>query len=122
MKIFILEDDPNRVDQFFKKLSFGHNLTVVDNVREAKAILSKTPFDIFLLDHDLGGRVYVDSKEENTGYQLARWIVEQNISPKQIYIHSMNPTGAQNMLHELQKLKDVEVQHVPFGLFITQIG
>ena len=40
-------------------------------------------------DHDLG--------EEKTGYDIAKYIVENNIPIKAFTIHSMNPVGVKNI-------------------------
>ena len=45
--------------------------------------------DFISLDHDLG--------EEKTGYDIAKYIVENNISIKAFSCHSMNPVGKKNI-------------------------
>jgi CheY-like chemotaxis protein len=98
MNIFILEDDETRQDKFKRKY-IGHDVTITDNVTEAKEFLSQSKHDLIFLDHDLGGETYVDSNNENTGYQLAKWIATQPkiLSESTIIIHSLNPVGVQNM-------------------------
>lgn len=44
---------------------------------------------VLCLDHDLG--------EEKTGYDIAKYIVENNIPISLIQIHSANPVGRSNM-------------------------
>jgi hypothetical protein len=57
-------------------------------------------WDLICLDHDLGGEVYVDSNELNTGYQVAKFLATKN--PKcLIIIHSSNFWGACNMMSVL---------------------
>lgn len=47
-------------------------------------------FSIFIdLDHDLG--------ETYSGYDICKFIIENNISLIGFHIHSMNPVGANNM-------------------------
>lgn len=78
-------------------------LMSVNNAWDCKEILSKmSPFDVLFLDHDLGNQVYVDSYEENTGYQVARHIAGNSISFTDCYIHSMNEFGAKLMLELLK--------------------
>lgn len=105
MKILILEDNPARVVIFEKSLSVRHSLNIVDNVEDAKIVvkgmlLTKTPFDVIFIDHDLGGEVYVDSEEPNTGYQFAKWLAEKNIKA-QFVTHTLNPVGAKNICDAL---------------------
>lgn len=44
-------------------------------------------------DHDLG--------ENKTGYDVAKYIVENNIQNLDFYIHSMNPVGRDNIVQLL---------------------
>ena len=110
MNIFILEDDENRMKKFRGKL-IGHVIFHADNVKDAKAILSKEKVDVIFLDHDLDNRVYVDSNEPNTGYQLAKWIFENNIQYKRVIVHTLNEVGRKNIKLVLQ---DAEL--IPFTI------
>jgi len=78
-------------------LSHTHEISFFGHVEDAKtALCTDGPFDLIFLDHDLDNRVFVDSEEENTGYQLAKYIAENNVRGK-IIIHSMNTYGAARM-------------------------
>lgn len=99
MKIFILEDNPERM-KFFRwyfsveKFQIFH----ADNVFDAEIIYEKEePFDLLLLDHDLGGEVYVDSNNQNTGYQFAKFLITKDLKNIPLIIHSLNPYGVDNM-------------------------
>jgi CheY-like chemotaxis protein len=98
-KIFILEDNDSRVEFFkwyFKNPDY--EVSYAKDVDEAKGLFTiNQPFDIILLDHDLGDEVYVDSEEDNTGYQFAKFIITKDISRSFVIIHSLNPVGADNM-------------------------
>lgn len=101
--IFILEDSWERVAIFQSELSY-HNLFISDSVEEAIKILEENPpMDFIFLDHDLGGKILVESNKPNTGYQLAKWLKEH---PEKttgiIIIHSMNIVGAKNMMGVLE--------------------
>jgi hypothetical protein len=68
------------------------------------------------LDHDLGGRIWTDSNEENTGYQFVKLLTEnQKQKDALIYIHSMNPIGANKMLNYL-KDNNYDGIWIPFHL------
>lgn len=100
MKIFILEDDINRINAFQKYLG-NHSLTIVSEAMEAIKILEKDiTFDLMFLDHDLGGQIYVDVNEENTGSTVAKYLSGKEFKG-QIIIHSFNPIGVQNMINYL---------------------
>jgi hypothetical protein len=48
------------------------------------------------LDHDLG----LDSK---SGYEICKWMVENDVWPRAICVHTANPVGRDNMVHLLNK-------------------
>lgn len=100
IKVLVLEDNDSRI-QTFKKYLKGRKFDVYyyDEATEAIAAIGVFgPFDVYFLDHDLGGMIYVDSEEENTGYQVAKYLSEKKIyKNSQIFIHSLNQVGAENM-------------------------
>lgn len=53
------------------------------------------------LDHDLGARsragIYAKGAAEETGTQLVEWMIESNIVPRRVVIHSWNIPGAKRM-------------------------
>jgi len=115
MNILVLEDDPERQKVFRKELSRNYQLTIVDTVELAKSLVEEAEknqdqFYVIFIDHDLGGEVFVDSKEENTGYQFALWLAENEIEAHFI-THSLNPVGARNIRAVLPKCA-----YVPFTL------
>lgn len=59
------------------------------------------------LDHDLGDG-------QSDGYDFAKWLVQENIWPKAIFIHSMNPVGANNILQLLNR-------YAPDGVWVEWI-
>jgi len=116
MKIFILEDSKERIKWFKEVFSSESNLFFADNVEEAKKILlENSEFDILFLDHDLDQKIFVNSNEQNTGYQLARFLVENKISFMSIIIHSMNIFGSCRMFDVLKKISE-NVHRVPFPI------
>lgn len=74
---------------------FIHNAIWVKSYDEAVAAMGNLvevinmPITLTIdFDHDLG--------EEKTGYDFAKWLIEQNYIGK-FRIHSMNPVGASNI-------------------------
>ena len=116
MKIFILEDTTERIESFKSRLS-KHDLTIfTDNATEAQEAIKNNNYDIILLDHDLGSKHGMDSVEQDTGYQFALIMVNNNLQKDAtIIIHSMNPTGANHILN-LLRLHDYNVQWIPFSM------
>jgi CheY-like chemotaxis protein len=100
MKILILDDDQNRHKIFAQKL-IGHEVVHTYTAMATIACLKNEYFDYVFLDHDLGGKVMVESGE-GTGYQVAEWLSHNvKCQPTNIIIHSFNPAGAQNMKNVL---------------------
>lgn len=67
-----------------------YQLYIARNYNEAINALTQQEFDIISFDHDIGiGK---------TGYDIAKYIVENNIKIKEgFYIHSMNVVGKKNI-------------------------
>lgn len=109
MKIFILEDDPNRIEAFKGVIGDKHQLTVakwLSGVDGADEVFNP-PYDLMLLDHDLGGLVYLESEGiYETGFKfvksLGQYNPEKHGEPK-VIIHSWNPDGAKAMGNLLYK-------------------
>ena len=98
IRIFILEDDDNRIKQFRKNF-INAELTITKDSKDAIKILRKQlPYDYLFLDHDLGGQQMTKSGE-NTGYEVAQWLSKNALKKPKLglYIHSLNIPGAKNM-------------------------
>lgn len=109
-RVLILEDSQERIDIFNKNL-VGNEFVIVSNASECIHKLVKEKWDVLFLDHDLDGRSFVDSLEDNTGYQVAKFLNQnKEYKPKVIVIHSLNPAGAKNMQMELP-----EAYRIPFA-------
>jgi len=101
-KIFIIEDDAERIKWFQSNFKYC-DLTIAESVTEAVEKF-KPPYTLIFLDHDLGGRQYVDSQDKNTGYEFLRYILGyHDFSQTSWVIHSHNPGGAKNMENFLIK-------------------
>lgn len=120
MKIFILEDDPNRM-VIFKRMFKGHTIVHVETSDEGIEVLNTIKFDIIFLDHDLGGRQFVDSREYDTGYRVAVSIPQTINKDTDVVIHSYNPAGAKNMENVLDNRGEGRVRRIPFGSFDENI-
>ena len=113
MKIFILEDNDERIKLFNRWFS-KHTLVFSKEVNDAFKKIQFDKFDLIFLDHDLDNRHYVDSNEENTGYQLAKMIHETVNKHTKVIVHSLNIVGVRNML---PCLTSNEAEYIPFGSF-----
>ncbi len=110
MNILVLDDMEVRHRWFVNNLArFNAILYQARTAREAIELLKETTFDVMFLDHDLGDRVYVDSDDPNTGYQVAKYIRENDIECNRIIIHSLNKSGVDNMMALLPN-----AEYIPF--------
>lgn len=108
LKILILDDDLGRIESFVKNLESDERMvsfsTTASGVME---LLQKESWDVLFLDHDLGGQVYVDSNEENTGATVARWLKDHpEYQPSQIFTHSLNEAGRKVIVSHLPEAKE----------------
>jgi len=118
MRIFILEDSPERITAFFQMFD-GQNITVTNTAISAKTILDNQRFDMIFLDHDLGGQTFVDSECENTGWQIAKHIPKTSNCNTRVLIHSWNSPAASRMNDFLTYSEDFtgRVESKMFGTF-----
>lgn len=105
MNIYIYVDDIREDDTFFKKLC---NYTLMDWVpivcRSADEAIffleyyKDNSHNVFIdLDHDLGEDHEINDSLTPSGYDICKWIVENQIHLIGFHIHSMNPVGVANM-------------------------
>ncbi len=116
--VLILDDNRRRhptLQKVAAELCPGATTTVVlTTADEAKEELGKhSHWDLLLLDHDLGGRIFVAPSDPNTGSEVARFIREKTIKFSRCILHSLNPYGVGVMRKELKGLGPVEF--APFG-------
>ena len=103
MKILFLDDDEARHEMFGELIHGRHEIKKVYTADECIKQLKIGKWDMLFLDHDLGGKVFVESGT-GTGYEVACYLEE---FPKEqvdrTYIHSFNPTGAHKMGQAIPK-------------------
>jgi hypothetical protein len=73
---------------------------------EAKQLLSENDVEEISLDHDLGGHkidpdhpaaIYFKGSDEDDGKKLVAWMIENDLVPPKVEIHSWNPAGRDEM-------------------------
>jgi len=111
MKILFLEDSAERI-KLAKPYFIGHTVHYAETAEEAIKLLQANKFDIASLDHDLGGTV-MSASDKNSGFAVAEFIAENvDFQPEYVIIHSMNPIGAEDMIHCLTNAqKHVETRY-----------
>jgi len=117
MKILILEDDEERIKFFKQYLAKEHILHFARHVWEAENIFDKEqPFNVIFLDHDLGGRAFVDPAEEDTGSGFARFLKNKDLSKTTVVTHTFNSEGARSIQSILKNVMYIPVTELFQGL------
>lgn len=77
--------------------------TIARTYEEAIQLLINNNVDILSLDHDLGEDETGNLRK--TGYDLVKYICENNIKVNKIYLHTDNVVGKENMFETLESCK-----------------
>lgn len=72
-----------------------------ESYADAIFMLNHKKYDLICFDHDLG--------EINTGYDVAKWMIEHNYPPCYFHIQSANPVGRANITQLLTHYGYTEV-------------
>jgi hypothetical protein len=109
--ILFLDDNPYRTKKFKSEVPQAFT---AETAQEMIALLTKEEeVEMLFLDHDLGGKEYVNSDEANCGMEVVRWIIAHQPKIGQVVIHSCNPPAAQRMEDALAAA-GYDVVRVPF--------
>jgi CheY-like chemotaxis protein len=92
MRVFILEDDPVRICKLHEML-YGCQIDHATSCAEVN--LFQPPYDLILLDHDLGGRQMIE--HEDSGYTFVNLIKHLINKDAIVVFHSFNTDGARMM-------------------------
>ncbi len=124
MKVFILEDDAERIRLFRQALhNATTNLTIAETMVQAQKLWNP-PYDVCLLDHDLGESHYSSyhngtEYDYGTGYDFVQWAIKESAAKMangMYIVHSYNSDGAIRMCNALQQgVIGAEVYRQPFG-------
>jgi len=114
-QLLFLDDCPNRCKKFRSSCPYA---TIVHTAVDAIARIEAQHWDIVSLDHDLGGEAYVDSKREDCGMEVVRFIVANQPKIHKVIVHSSNGPARLNMVSLLKQAGYV-VQDASFLNFWT---
>jgi len=111
-KILFLDDDPIRT----ARLSQAEPKAVcVETAAECITQLKDNgPWDVVLLDHDLGGETYVSSSREDCGMEVVRWLELNKTEIGRIVVHSYNNYAVPHMMRALRRA-GYSVVRIPFA-------
>ena len=106
MRIFVLEDDGNRVNFFLEKF-YNYDITITENAQSAIEYLEDNVYGCLFLDHDLG-------KDNGSGMDVAQYLADNpgNVNNNAIIvIHSWNIPATEKMIAVLP-----QATHMPFDV------
>lgn len=109
--IIVLEDNEERIKKFIELFP---SAVITRTAKECIDILerqiarhgmsySNKSCDLLMLDHDLGGEIYVNPNNFNTGSEVVRWIEKNKPSIKEIIVHSYNSSASEGMVDVLAR-------------------
>lgn len=97
----LLYVDDIRQPNIIRYSTYSYKIIVSRNYDDAINILDMCKFNAIDLDHDLG--------EEKTGYDICKYIIENNIKLDRVYIHTSNPVGRDNMKQLLERYTNNQI-------------
>lgn len=106
-KVFILEDEEYRT-KFFQEILGDIPYFITSYSDVAIKALRETKFDLIFLDHDLGnGR--------GNGFDVAKEIPNTINKETPIVVHSMNVSGAENIV----SVNPLYTTYIPFHILVV---
>ena len=118
MRIFVLDDDQDRLDWFARR--FPHDrVDIAQDVPTALEMLHEHSYDVVFLDHDLLPEHYgaEESDDERTGYAVAHALAQEAKRQRSasIIVHSLNSDGALRMV-EILHGAGYATDYIPFPM------
>lgn len=95
--VLFLDDELGRRDKFHKEFENDAIITFVDNPADAIREIRTKKWDKIFLDHDLGHFAM-------TGKDVAACFFQSQNCWAEVFIHSANPAGADNMVEIFKNL------------------
>jgi hypothetical protein len=119
--ILFLDDDPNRAALAYQRWPEKRRSHTIWCTTAAEAISVLKDYDLTEahLDHDLGGESFVDTRREDCGMEVVRWLEHVEDLKKyetcRFICHSWNIPAGRRMVERLQAL-GLKAEHIPFGM------
>jgi hypothetical protein len=118
-RILFLDDNPVRAQMFEQ----DHPQAIwVTTVADCLARLEET-WDEIHLDHDLGGKIFVDSRAEDCGMEVIRWLCKQprrHLEQTQFFVHTHNAAAGLLMVLQM-RVCGYKGEFRPFGIELVHL-
>lgn len=89
------------------------HFTLVNSVKDCIKLFREQDVYTLSLDYNLG-------LNRPKGFDMAKWMVENNSYPKRIFLHSANPFGRIKMYHFLKRYKPDHVELYFYPAFLSR--
>ena len=123
--LLFLDDDPSRLTFFADLVPDAQRVTTANETIEAlrDAAAQGHRLTHLFLDHDLNGEVYVDSRRDDCGMEVVRWIVAERPQVDAVTVHTHNHNAAPRMVAALVEA-GYTCAAAPFGeeLFLDRVS
>jgi hypothetical protein len=118
-RVLFLDDDPLRAELFLRR----HPEAIwVKTVAECLLRLTET-WDEVYLDHDLGGKIYVDTAQSDCGMEVIRWLSREprpHLRQTSFVIHTHNAPAGLLMVVQMHA-GGFKAEFRPFGLDLVRL-
>jgi len=115
--ILFMDDDPARAVLAYNRMKPEDRSKTIWCMTAKEAIITlqdyKDSLTAVMLDHDLEGESFVNSKREDCGMEVVRWIEQAMPTIGKIIVHTWNYPAAKQMVARLRR-KDYVVILQPF--------
>ena len=126
--ILFLDDDPQRAVLAYNRMPKGDRENTIWCTTAEETIITlwdyRDQLTTVRLDHDLGGEEYVNTKREDCGMEVVRYLEKmsrdkpeefEKLKQARFTVHSWNTHAAPIMVDRLSKI-GLDVDYVPFGM------
>ena len=118
-RLLFLDDDPGRAAIFLKE---NPDAIWVTTVADCIARLGQ-PWDEVHLDHDLGGKTFVDSNARDCGMEVIRWLCKEprtHLKASRFFVHTHHAAAGLLMVLQMHRY-GYKAEFRPFGQDLEQM-
>ncbi len=126
--ILFMDDDPQRAVMAHERMPVADREQTIWCATAEEAIVTlwdyRDQLTLVRLDHDLGGESWVNTKREDCGMEVIRYLEKMSrdkpeefdkLKATHFVVHSWNSHAAPIMVERLAKI-GLDVEYVPFGM------
>lgn len=113
--VFFLDDDPERTKKFLKTIPYARCFSTAQSI--IAELKEGVEIDFLFLDHDLGGKTFVDSNTEDCGMEVVRYLLANKRKIGLIVVHTCNTYAGTLMTERLEDASYLVVRE-PFTRFV----